>query len=67
MKQQSTEHNLCKFLFSATMQPDVEQLVKTIMEDPVKITIGIKNASNRLVDQKIQYVGDEQGKLLTLR
>ena len=49
------------------MQPDVEQLVKTIMEDPVKITIGIKNASNRLVDQKIQYVGDEQGKLLTLR
>jgi ATP-dependent RNA helicase DDX52/ROK1 len=67
LKQQSTEHKLCKFLFSATMQPGIEDLVRTIMQDPIKIQVGIKNSSNRLIDQKIQYVGDEQGKLLTLR
>ncbi|CDW91012.1 probable atp-dependent rna helicase ddx52-like [Stylonychia lemnae] len=67
LSQQNNQQKMCKFLFSATMQPGIEDLVRTIMDDPIKIQIGIKNASNQLIDQKIQYVGDEQGKLMTLR
>ena len=65
--QQNNQQKMCKFLFSATMQPGIEELVRTIMDDPIKIQIGIKNASNQLIEQKIQYVGDEQGKLMALR
>eukprot|EP00347_Sterkiella_histriomuscorum_P001339 403372410 len=67
LEQQNEQYKICKFLFSATMQPGIEELVRTIMEDPIKIQMGIKNASNQLIDQQIQYVGDEQGKLHTLR
>ena len=39
-----------KFLFSATMQPQIEELVKTIMHDPIKIQIGIKNSTANTVE-----------------
>ena len=37
------------------------------MNDPIKIQIGIKNATATCVKQKITYVGKEDAKLMTLR
>jgi len=37
---------ITKFLFSATMQPGIEQVVTQVMANvPIKIQIGIKNAT----------------------
>lgn len=56
-----------KFLFSATMQPAIETLAKQVMKNPIRVQIGIKNAAAETVEQKIVYVGKEDGKLVTLR
>ncbi len=56
-----------KAIFSATMQPNIEELVRTVLVDPVKILVGIKNTIVSSVEQKLIYVGNEQGKLLALR
>ncbi len=56
-----------KSIFSATMQPNVENLVASVLVDHVKVLVGIKNATVQTVDQKLVYVGNEQGKLLALR
>jgi hypothetical protein len=34
---------------------------------PIKVQIGIKNATASTVSQKLVYVGNEDGKLSTLR
>ncbi|KAJ2221706.1 RNA-dependent ATPase rok1 [Coemansia sp. RSA 518] len=54
-------------LFSATMPSSIEQMAKTIMKDPVRIIIGTQNAATELVDQKLVFVGQEEGKLVELR
>ena len=55
-------------MFSATMQPGIEEIVRNVMtNDPIKVTIGIKNATATSVKQKLVYVGNEDGKLRTLR
>jgi ATP-dependent RNA helicase DDX52/ROK1 len=61
--------NPAKFLFSATMQPGIEEHVRqSIMGEKVlKIQIGIRNTTATAVDQSIIYVGKEDGKLQTLR
>lgn len=58
-----------KFLFSATMQPGIEEHVRqTVMgEKCLKIQIGVRNTTASAVEQKIVYVGHEDGKLQTLR
>ena len=37
------------------------------MVDPVKVQIGVRNATASSVEQKIVYVGRENAKLMTLR
>ncbi|KAJ1919011.1 RNA-dependent ATPase rok1 [Mycoemilia scoparia] len=54
-------------LYSATMPSSVEQLATTIMKDPVRVTIGAKNAAIDTIDQKLVYVGQEDGKLIEIR
>jgi len=54
-------------MFSATMQPNVQELVKRVMVDPVCIQVGQRNATASAVAQKIVYVGREDAKLMTLR
>ena len=55
-------------MFSATMQPAIEEIVRNVMtNDPIKVQIGIKNATCGLVKQRLVYVGSEDGKLSTLR
>lgn len=45
-----SQQNICKFLFSATMQPGVEEIVKGIMNDPLRIQVGIKNSTASTID-----------------
>ena len=54
-------------MFSATMQPNIQELVKRVMVDPVRIQCGVRNATASAVEQKIVYVGREDAKLITLR
>jgi hypothetical protein len=46
------------------MQPGIEQVVTQVMANvPIKIQIGIRNATAQSVSQKLIYVGNEDGKL----
>lgn len=67
MTQLKDGNQVTKFLFSATMQPNILELVKNVMNDPIQIQIGVKNATASCVKQKIVYVGKEDAKLMTLR
>ena len=58
---------LQKSYFSATMQPVIEDLLKQHMNDPIKITVGIKNATATSVAQRLVYWGNEDGKIYALR
>jgi ATP-dependent RNA helicase DDX52/ROK1 len=54
-------------MFSATMQPQIQELVKRVMVEPVKVQIGIQNTTAHTVKQEIVYCGREDAKLVTLR
>ncbi|KAJ2461163.1 RNA-dependent ATPase rok1, partial [Coemansia sp. RSA 2424] len=54
-------------LFSATMPSSVEEMAKTIMKNPIRIIVGSKNAATETIEQKLVYVGQEEGKLLEMR
>jgi len=55
-------------MFSATMLPAVEEVIKSMMiSDPIKVQIGLKNATATTVKQRLMYTGNEDGKLVTLR
>ena len=54
-------------LFSATMPPAVEDLVHSVLRQPVKVVVGEKNAAADTVDQSLVFCGREDGKLVALR
>lgn len=57
-------------LFSATMQPGIEEEVRrSVMGSHhcLKVQIGVRNTTAQAVDQQIMYTGREDGKLSTLR
>ncbi|GAM19798.1 hypothetical protein SAMD00019534_029730, partial [Acytostelium subglobosum LB1] len=54
-------------LFSATMNIVVEEMARSIMKNPIKIVIGEENSASTNVDQKLIFVGKEEGKLLAFR
>ena len=54
-------------LFSATMQPQIEDLVNSVLVQPVKVVVGEKNAAADTVEQKLVFCGREDGKLVALR
>jgi ATP-dependent RNA helicase DDX52/ROK1 len=57
-----------KHLFSATIPLSVEQLAATVLNvSPLYISVGVKNAGACTINQKLLFVGSEQGKLLALR
>jgi ATP-dependent RNA helicase DDX52/ROK1 len=46
------------------MQPGIEEVVKNVMsKDPLKVQIGLRNATASTVKQKLVYVGSEDGKI----
>ncbi len=54
-------------MFSATMPQQIEHLVQSVLRDPVEIVVGIQNAGADTIDQKLIFVGQEQGKMIALR
>ena len=54
-------------MFSATMQPAIQDLVKKVMVEPLKVQIGVQNSTASTIKQNIVYVGREDAKLITLR
>ncbi|CAI5708628.1 unnamed protein product [Peronospora destructor] len=54
-------------MFSATMLEGVEELAQTVLRDPVKVVVGTKNAGASTIDQKLIFVGKEEGKLVAMK
>ncbi|KAJ3324225.1 DEAD (Asp-Glu-Ala-Asp) box polypeptide 52 [Boothiomyces sp. JEL0866] len=62
-----TDSKLQISLFSATIPSGVEELAKSFMKDPLRIVVGLKNSATDTINQKLLYVGQEQGKLVAVR
>lgn len=45
----------------------VKELAESVLHDPVFLTVGIDNAGAADIDQRLVYVGKEEGKLLAIR
>lgn len=54
-------------LFSATLPEKVEEMARSVLRDPLRITVGHRNAASHDVSQRLVFVGKEEGKLLALR
>ena len=54
-------------LFSATLPETVEALARSVLRDPLRVTVGERGAAASTVDQKLLFVGRENGKLMALR
>ena len=62
-----TNENIVRALFSATLPETVEQLARSVLRDPLRVTVGERNVSATSVEQKLLFVGREDGKLLGVR
>ncbi|KAI9303451.1 P-loop containing nucleoside triphosphate hydrolase protein [Cunninghamella echinulata] len=56
-----------KAMFSATFSSTVEQLATTVMNQPIRIVIGSKNAATTTIKQQLLFTGNEAGKMIALR
>jgi superfamily II DNA/RNA helicase len=54
-------------LFSATMPQRVEELARSVLRDPVRVSVGAPNAAAVDVDQKLVFVSNEGGKMVAMR
>lgn len=54
-------------LFSATLPEGVEELACSVLQAPLRLTVGTRNAPTSSVAQRLMFVGREGGKLLGLR
>lgn len=54
-------------LFSATIGPLVQELADSFLHNPVRITIGKENTGASSIQQKLMFVGREDGKLFAIR
>lgn len=64
---QCPERGVQRALYSATVGPFVKELASSFLHNPVQITIGKENAGASTIDQKLMFVGREDGKLLAIR
>lgn len=62
-----THPNIVRSLFSATLPETVEILARSVLRDPLRITVGERNISATSVHQKLLFVGRENGKFLAIR
>jgi hypothetical protein len=45
----------------------VEEAARSVLQDPLRITVGERNAAASTVAQRMLFVGREEGKLLAIR
>lgn len=62
-----TDPSMRKSMFSATIPSSVEETANSIMNDPVRVIIGHKEAANTNIEQKLIFCGNEEGKLIAIR
>ncbi|GLD92886.1 hypothetical protein PINS_up001465 [Pythium insidiosum] len=62
-----THPRVQRAMFSATMLQGVEEMAQSVLRDPVKISIGVKNAGASSIEQKLVFVGKEEGKLVAMK
>lgn len=62
-----THKDIIRALFSATLPEKVEELARSILQQPLRITVGVRNTAALTVTQQLLFVGQEGGKLPTLR
>ena len=61
------QKQLQRAMFSATMPEGIEELVKSVLIDPVRVQIGQRGAATDTIEQKLIFVGREEGKLVAMR
>ena len=54
-------------LFSATLPQRVEDLASSVLQNPLRLTVGPRNAPTATVAQRLLFVGQQEGKMLGLR
>lgn len=59
--------NLQRALFSATIGPFVRELASAFLINPIEVSIGIENSGASTINQKLVFVGREDGKVLAIR
>lgn len=62
-----TSATVQRAMFSATMLQGVEEMAQSVLRDPIKVAIGVKNAGASTIDQKLVFVGKEEGKLVAMK
>ena len=58
---------ITRALFSATLPETVENLARSVMTQPIRLTVGERNAASGSIAQRLVFCGYERGKLLALR
>lgn len=59
--------NVTRALFSATLPEKVEELARSVMARPIRLTVGERNSASSSISQRMVYCGHEAGKLIALR
>lgn len=62
-----TQPSIVRGLFSATLPETVEALARSVLRDPLRITVGERNTAASAIRQRLLFVGRETGKLLAMR
>lgn len=58
---------IVRALFSATLPEKVEEMARNVLGDPIRITVGERNAATSTVEQSLKFVGSEDGRVLALK
>ncbi|XP_071159391.1 probable ATP-dependent RNA helicase DDX52 isoform X2 [Mytilus edulis] len=59
--------NVRRAMFSATFAYDVEQWCKLNLDNVIQVNVGARNSATQTVEQELQFVGTEFGKLFAIR
>lgn len=62
-----TNGKIQRAMFSATMLQGVEEMAQSVLRDPIKVSIGVKNSGATTIEQKLVFVGKEEGKLVAMK
>ncbi|CDO70922.1 hypothetical protein BN946_scf184829.g30 [Trametes cinnabarina] len=61
-----THPHVQKAVFSATLPANAEQVAMSMLRDPIRVVVGLKDTPLPLIAQSLTYVADDQSKLPTL-
>jgi len=62
-----THESIQKAVFSATLPAGVERVALDMLQDPIRVVVGLKDTPLPLIAQSLTYVADDHSKLPTLR